>query len=129
MFEKEHEFDTIDGSHVTVTLKNTMRQDVRHNVMAHKFASQDDHPADWNIRSDFCWFISRVVDVDGTDWQPVDETATDDEFDACYHAFTDLVTDDGFYGCVRAVNAMKRRTDPIEKPDAALTDEEQSDPN
>jgi hypothetical protein len=129
MDNRSHTFETVDGRRVTLIFKNTMRQDIRNRVMVQKFADQQRFEADWNIRSDFIWIISRVAKVDGADWRPVDDTATEDEFEACYYAFTDLVDDDTFYGCVRAVNDLKLRSHPVEKPDSALTAEDAADPN
>lgn len=127
MTEHIHTFTTVEESEVTLTFKNTMRNDIRSRQMAAKFAG--DQHVDANVRSDFCWFVSRISTVAGADWSPVTETATEKQFDQCYYAFSELVDEDGFYDCVRAVNSFKTRTDPEEKPDEQLTQEEQADPN
>lgn len=128
MLELIHEFETVTGETARLTLRNTMRQNIRFRVMAARFAP--DGSADESYRSDFCWIAAHVVAVEGTKWRPVDEHATPEKFDQSYLAFADLVSyEDGFIGCVQAVNRLKARTDEVEKPDAALTKDEEADPN
>jgi hypothetical protein len=127
MFEVEHEIKTLDGKTITVTLKDTMRHTIRFRRMDAKFAS--DGQADRSLRSDFCWLLAHIGGVSGTEWHPVDEQADEKKFEQCYLGFADLVHDSEFYTAVRAVNALVRRDHPVEKPDQALTAEEEHDPN
>jgi hypothetical protein len=123
-----HEFQTEDGQRAQVTLRNTMRQDIRFRLMEAKFANEKDH-ADYQERSNFCWFAARVIAVDGIDWRPVDESASEEKFKLSYYGLSDLVDDVTFLHCAMAVSEMKSRTDAIEKPDSALTPDEEADPN
>lgn len=126
--ETVHEFQTLSGHTVRVTLRNAMRHDIRFRLMDAKFAREGEH-ADFQERSNFCWFAARVMAVEGIDWRPVDENASEEKFKASYLAFADLVDDQTFIDCAMAVSRMKARTDAIEKPDDALTPEEEADPN
>lgn len=113
---------------ITFTFQNTLRCDIRFRVMQQRFV--DEAAADAHIFTDFCWMVAHVASVEGTEWQPVDETATPEEFEACYLAFADLGTAEWFYEVVGEVNVMKRPlADVVEKPDAALTEAEAADPN
>ena len=126
--ESVHEFQTIDGVTARVTLRNSMRHDIRFRLMEAKFAAEKDH-ADSQERSNFCWFVARVVHVEGIEWSPVDEGASEVNFKMCYYGLAVLVDDETFLGCALAVSKMKVRTDKIEKPDDALTPDEVADPN
>jgi hypothetical protein len=127
MLEYKHQFETIDGQTVTLTLKNTLFHDIQ--FMEFEKTLVPDTLADADLRSNFCWILARVEHVDGIDWQPVKRGATLEEIEQCYHAFSHLVDGDTFYSCVGAVNKLKQRTDKIEKPDALLTKAEKADPN
>ena len=129
MLEKTVEFQTVDGEDASITFKNTMRHDVRDAVMRDRFV--DDAMPDRGYRDHFCVFASRIAAVKGLDgWQPVDETATQEEFTACYLSFTEHVDFDTFYALVDAINDLKAPVaDAVEKPEDALTAEEKADPN
>jgi len=129
MHEKMVEFTTNDETRARLTLRDTLRHDIRFAVMQPRFAG-DEHP-DQGFRFDFCWLVARVTAVEGLGgWQPVDETATPDEFTACYHAFAERVDRTTFYDLVAVVNAFKQPVaDAVEKPEAALTPPEAADPN
>jgi hypothetical protein len=119
---------TFEQDDVTYTFKNTMRNAIRFLRMKARFAPED--APDYELLSDFCWLMAYLDTVDGAEgWKPVDETATEKQFEAAYLGFSETVDLDAFYETVRAVNQMKRRDDPVEKPDSALTAEEKNDPN
>jgi hypothetical protein len=86
---------------------------------------------DRGYRDHFCVFAARLGGVEGLDgWQPVDETATQEEFTACYLAFAEHVDFETFYALADAVADLKGPVaDAVEKPEAALTPDEQADPN
>ena len=125
----KHEFKTVDGKSASVELKNSLRNDIAESTLSAQFATEE-YP-DHVQRSNFCLFMAHVVPgtVKGIDWQPVDDSATEDQFTACYHGFAELVDAQTAYACAMAVVQMSRRTDPLEKPDPALTPDEEADPN
>ena len=127
MLDYTHTFKTVDGHEATITFKNTLLNDIRFMELSKAFAGEE--LADSNVRTDFCWVISRIESVEGLDWEPIKPGAAWDEFEQCYHAFAKMVESDVFYGCVRAVNNLKNRSSDLEKPDSALTTEEKADPN
>ena len=128
MLEKTVEFQTVDGEDASITFKNTMRHDIRFTVMRERFAG-DGHP-DRNFRFDFCYALAHVHAASVPGWEPVDETATPDEFTACFHAFAEQVRSDTFYEIVRGLNDLKEPVaDAVEKPEDALTAEQAADPN
>lgn len=119
---------TFEQNGVTFTFKNTMRGTIRSLRMRGRFAP-DDAP-DHDLLGDFCYVMAYLDAVDGNEgWKPVDETATNKQFEAAYTGFSETVDLEGFYDLVRAVNRMRRREDPVEKPDSDLTEDEQNDPN
>jgi hypothetical protein len=123
----EYTFETVDGRAVTLVFQNTMLGDVRVRLF-NRYADEKDWP-DFNIRSDFAWVLAYLVAVRGVEFAIPPAHADLEVFNAAYYAFVGLTDEDSFYGAVRAVNALKTRTDPLEKPDALLTPEEQADPN
>lgn len=127
MNENIHTFETLDGGTVVFTFRNAMLGDVRFR-MFNRYASEEEWP-DFNLRSDFAWMLGYLVDVEGLDGLDIPPNADLDTFNAAYYAFMELVNVETFYDCVRAVNAMKERSNPLEKPDSALTAEDKADPN
>lgn len=119
---------TYDGKKATFILRNTLRHDIRFRVLAKRFAGDD--LADATERWNFVFFMARVVEVKGIDWEPVEDQCKPAEFEASYLGFADLFDAAAMENCAQAVIAMKTpRTDAVEKPDALLTEEEKADPN
>jgi len=114
----------------TFVLSNSVWSDIMTLTLQNRFTTPDD--ADHAIRSDFCYVLAHLESVKGLPgWKPVDETATPEQFRACYKGLMSQIENiNEFYELVRAVNALKApKAGPLDKPDEALTEEEQADPN
>jgi hypothetical protein len=128
MTDYKHTATTYDGTRVTFTLRNTMRQDITYKVLARRFAGEE--RADAVERDNFCYFAAHVVDCKGIDWDALTDSMKEPEFEARYFAFAEQFDGTQAFDCARAVGTMKTPTaSAIEKPDSALTEAENADPN
>jgi hypothetical protein len=107
--------------------RNSMRSVIRNVAMSAKFATED-HP-DMSTRENFCAFMAYADDVDGLPL--VDETSDLQAFEDVYHQYLDAISPSEWREAIAAMNTLFLPTaNIIEKPDAAITDEEiASDPN
>lgn len=117
---------THDGKEITLHLRNTMRQDIRYAVFRGKFAEGQ---PDRGMRDDFCYLWARVDRVEGVKLPTLTEASDMAEFERLYYGFAERVHHEDFIAAANAAARMKRNSNPVEKPDEALTDEEQNDPN
>lgn len=120
----------IEWQGATLVLADSVWADIMTLALQEKFASPGD--ADHAIRSDFCYLLAHLENVKGLPgWKPIDDTATPEQFRACYRGFMSrLESVDEFYGLVNAVNALKApKAGAMDKPDEALTEAEAADPN
>jgi hypothetical protein len=124
-----HSFTDVDGQEVTLTFKQTLLGAIRYTVMRQRFT--DDTMIDAGARRDFILIVSWLIDVQGIDWRPPDETGSLDAFTANYHAFMLLFEDvEAFHEVVWAVNEWQGiHKPPEEVPEEVLTDAERADPN
>lgn len=116
------------GEKASITVKNTLLGDIRFLDLMNRFVKESQ--PDKGFRADFCWVVSFVDSVEGIDWD-LDwrDTPSPEQFEACYRGLARHFERDTFHELVTVVNKLKNRDDPIEKPDAALTDEDKADPN
>lgn len=111
-----------------IVFRKTLLNTIRYTVLADKYAAGESDEA---TRSDFAYIVGHIDKVTGLSWKPIDQRATRQEFDESYWSFLELFDDmEDFHKVVHAVNDMYAPlANDVEKPDAALTDEEQADPN
>lgn len=113
----------------TLTLADTAYADVVYLRMVDKFAKEG--APDRGICDDVCYLMAHIRSVKGTtDWQVLDDTATDEEFDASLRVL--LVHGDlaAFRALVEKINNLKApKAGALDKPDEALTPAEEADPN
>lgn len=111
---------------ITFHWRNTMLGAIQTAVMDKKFSSDD--LADSGARWQFCQIMAYAESVEGLD--KIGPSRSQDEFDSVYAQLAGMVTYDGWMEIVRALNDLKEpKADQIEKPDSALTPEEEADPN
>jgi hypothetical protein len=124
-----HTFTDVDGHTITLVYKNTLRGEIRYRVLRQRFVSNAQ--GDENERFAYILTTAWIVAVEGTDWQPPDETWSEDSLIANYHAFMGLFADyEDINALVATVNDFKGiHKDEVTMPDEALTDAERADPN
>lgn len=114
----------------TLTLVDSVWADIMTMALSSKFASEE--TPDRNIRLDVCYVLAHLDGAKGAKgWKPVDDTSTPEQFREFYKALMSQLDDMAeFYELVRAVNDLKApKAGPLDKPDAALTPDEEADPN
>lgn len=120
----------ITVNEVTFTLVNSMWADAVERTLAGKFVPEEKRGDYWS-RSDFCYMLGHIEAVSNAKgWKPVDDTATAEQIRACYKQFGTVYDYEMMVEVVRAINELKApKGGQIDKPDAALTPDEEADPN
>lgn len=120
---------SLDG--VTITVRNTMRQDIRWEAMLRAFPiGEADGPEGY---SRTCFFYANIytfhIEGDGLAWRPSErlDSAT---LEASYQTFLDAVSRQlADLWLEKAHGLREPLADLVERPDNTLTPEQAADPN
>lgn len=90
-----------------------------------------DGAPDRAIRDDACFVLTHLESVkNAKGWQPLDATATQEQFDAACKGLLSSGTLKEFHDLVRVLyDLVFPKAGPLDKPDEALTEDEAADPN
>ena len=119
---------SLDG--VTITLRNTMRQDVRWHAILAAFPVGDQTAPEAEARTMFIYINAHTSAVKGgLKWRP-SEALDSDALEASYQAFMDAVPRELADAWLDKVLALRKPVaDLVERPDDTLTAEQAADPN
>lgn len=120
---------SLDG--VTITVRNTMRQEIRWRTMLSAFPVGDPEAPEADARTQFFYINAHTVAVKGggLKWKP-SEKLDAEALEASYQAYLDTVPRQLSDLWLSKVLALREPiADLIERPDETLTAEQAADPN
>ncbi len=120
---------SLDG--VTITVRNTMRQEIRWRTMLSAFPVGDPEVPEADARTQFFYINAHTVGIrgGGLKWKP-SETLDAEALEASYQAYLDAVPRQLADLWLNTILALREPVaDLVERPDDTLTAEQAADPN
>ncbi len=113
---------------VRATVRNAMRDDMLRDALGVDLAKKKLTP-EQTTQANYCFVAAHVVAIQGVDWQPPDVPADAEAIRANYEQYLDTVPRRLETAISKAINRLYSPTaNAVEKPDSALTEDEEADP-
>jgi len=120
---------TLNDRGVTIMLRNTTRNTLRHRALEEAWPV-DPKAADEDTRTYFGFIAAFCERAEGLESLPLKSGASGKQIEQAYQRFLDETDESLVLACMDALGDLRAPSaNAVEKPEAALTKEEATDPN